>query len=175
MRLIKGHLSQPVMYAWLTIHNHKTELHLLTYLLCGPFRKTNVKPPLKCWCHYGLASLCSGSLEPFPTCVLNNHHWIIDYSFATINWFLWTEHLMMLQPVKWSCPAAFIFFHKCLCIFPFAKRLSASHGPEQSFWHLPRLPDGMWACGIRLCVCLCPAPFMDALINKMVLKRGIQY
>lgn len=120
------------------------------------------------------ASLCSGSLEPFPTCVLNIHHWIIDYSFATINWFHWTEHLMMLQPAKWLCPAAFIFFHKYLCIFPFAKRLSASHGPEQSFWHLPRLPDGMWACGIRLCVCLCPAPFMHALINKMVL-RGIQY
>lgn len=119
-------------------HHQKTELHFILspffFPLYGPFRHIKAlvsgAATSELLMSLSTASLCAGSLEPFPTYVLNSpslKHWLFlgCSKLVSLNWGFDDG-----AASEWLWPAAFIFLHKYLSIFLFAKSLSLSPGSE---------------------------------------------
>lgn len=113
-----------------------------------------------------LRSLPTVSLSPslwnhFPLMYLIVHHYNIDYSSAALNWFHWTVGLMIGAAGGRLWPAALIFFLRYFCWFFSLGQESffePREAPTKTFWHLPRLPDGIKArrvWGVCVCVSTC--------------------
>lgn len=128
MSLLTGHRFQPIT---------KNSAFIHFFPLRGPFRHIKAlvqgAATSELLMSLSTASLCSGSLEPFPTYVLNSpslKHWL----------FLGCGKLLSLNgrfddgaAGEWMWPAAFIFLHKYLPIFLFAKSLSLSPAQSKPF------------------------------------------
>lgn len=127
-------------FDWTSIptHHQKLSFHPFNiFSLHGPFRHIKAlvqgAATSELLMSLSTASLCSGSLEPFPTYVLNSpslKHWL----------FLGCSKLVSLNggfddgaASEWMWPAAFIFLHKYLSIFLFAKSLSLSPAQSKPF------------------------------------------